>query len=113
MAALFDQELPKLKLFFFQLDRITGILSPQLQAHLKEESINSGFFASAWFITLFTNSLKKNQSEEFKVNESLLQVWDYFLIEGWPAISKIALMVLRRQEEQIIDAPFEDILNLI
>jgi hypothetical protein len=60
MADLFDQSLPKLKLFFFQLDRLLGIVDDDLAVHFKEEGVNSSYFASAWFITVFTNSLKQN-----------------------------------------------------
>lgn len=68
MADLFNQELPKLKLYFFQLDRLLAIVDQSLHGHFKEECVNSSYFASAWFITLFTNSLKQNQSESFVVN---------------------------------------------
>lgn len=60
MADLFNQELPKLKLFFFQLDRLVGVVNENLHTHFKEEAINSSYYASAWFITVFTNSLKQN-----------------------------------------------------
>lgn len=59
LAELFDPQLPKLKLFFYQLDRlISNSVDPELHAHFKDEGVSSGYFASAWFITLFTNSLK-------------------------------------------------------
>jgi hypothetical protein len=57
MSHLYKKELPKLKLFFYQLDRLIAIQLPQLHQHFKDEQINSGIFASAWFITQFTNSL--------------------------------------------------------
>ena len=47
-----------LKLFFYQLDRLVSIFEPDLHTHFKDEMINSSYFASAWFITLFTNSIK-------------------------------------------------------
>jgi len=60
MAELFNTDLPKLKLFFFQLDRLVSIVDESLHDHFIEEAVNSSYFASAWFITLFTNSLKQN-----------------------------------------------------
>ena len=59
MAALFNSDLPRLKLFFYQLDRLVSIVEPDLHAHFKDEMINASYFASAWFITIFTNSMKK------------------------------------------------------
>ena len=58
MAQLFNSDLPMLKLFFYQLDRLVSIFEPDLHTHFKDEMINSSYFASAWFITLFTNSIK-------------------------------------------------------
>ena len=60
MAQLFNSDLPMLKLFFYQLDRLVSIFEPDLHSHFKDEMINSSYFASAWFITIFTNSIKKN-----------------------------------------------------
>ena len=58
MLNLYKKELPKLKMFFYQLDRLIAVSLPQLHEHLKDEQINAGIFASAWFITQFTNSLQ-------------------------------------------------------
>jgi len=51
MSHLYKKELPKLKLFFYQLDRLIAIRMPLLHQHFKDEQISSGIFASAWFIT--------------------------------------------------------------
>jgi ecotropic viral integration site 5 protein len=57
MSHLYKKELPKLKLFFYTLDRLMSIQLPLLHQHFKDEQITAGIFASAWFITQFTNSL--------------------------------------------------------
>lgn len=58
LADLFNQELPRLKCYFYVLDRLIGLSNPDLSQHLKEEGITTTLFASAWFITIFTNTLK-------------------------------------------------------
>jgi len=100
MADLFNPQLPRLKLFFFQMDRLISIIDQDLHAHLKEEGLSSTLFASAWFITIFTNSLKQN-TEDQVVNESLLQLWDYFLLEGWNAVLKLGAYVLTSNSEDL------------
>jgi hypothetical protein len=60
LADLFNQELPRLKCYFYVLDRLLGLSDPDLTAHFKEEGITTTLFASAWFITIFTNTLKQN-----------------------------------------------------
>jgi len=113
MADLFNTELPKLKVFFFQLDRMVSIVDSDLHGHFKEEGINASYFASAWFITLFTNSLKQNQDSNFVINESLMQLWDYFLVSGWKAIAKLGLFVLKTGSNDLRGMAFEEILNEI
>jgi hypothetical protein len=70
-----------------------SIVDQNLYKHFKEEGVTSSYFASAWFITIFTNSLKQNQ-ENSVINENLLQLWDYFLVAGWKAVLKLGLFVL-------------------
>lgn len=57
MAEMFNPSLPKLKLLFYQLDRLLNIYIPQLHTHFKDEMVNSSYYSSPWFITIFTNSL--------------------------------------------------------
>lgn len=116
MAQLFNSDLPMLKLFFYQLDRLVSIFEPDLHSHFKDEMINSSYFASAWFITLFTNSIKNSTQvadsiEDAQVSEQLLQLWDYFLVAGWKAILKMGLFVLRDSSGELLQHSFEEILN--
>ena len=83
------------------MDRLIGLFDEDLQNHLKEEGLSYTLFASAWFITIFTNSLKQNTENEI-VNESLLQLWDYFLIAGWKAVLKLGLFVLVNHSELML-----------
>lgn len=75
------------------MDRLLNIVDSDLNNHFKEEGLSSTLFASAWFITIFTNSLKQN-AEDMIVNESLLQLWDYFMVAGWNAVLKMGVYIL-------------------
>lgn len=87
-----------------------SIVEPELHAHFKDEMINASYFASAWFITIFTNSIKKqhrSDDEETKeslpgVSENLLQLWDYFLVSGWKAVLKMGLFVLKEDSSNLV-----------
>ena len=57
MTQLFNTELPMLKLMFYQLDRLISINLPDLHNHFKDENINSSYFSSPFFITMFTSIL--------------------------------------------------------
>ena len=123
MSHLYKKELPKLKLFFYQLDRLIAVRLPMLHRHFKDEQINSGIFASAWFITQFTNSLqiqekylKANGTENLSnglISDNLLQLWDYFIASGWKSMFKMSLYLLKQNETQLLHLNFEEILTLI
>jgi Rab-GTPase-TBC domain len=112
MAELFNPDLPRLKLFFLQLDRMLCLVDADLYNHFNNEGITSSYFASAWFITLYTNSLKQN-TDAGVVNENLLQLWDFFLLSGWKAIVKLGLYILTMDSQQFLTMSFEKILTHI
>ena len=78
MEDLFKQDVPLLRLYFYQLDRLISIFLPDLHSYLKAENINSSYFSSSWFITLFTNALQYNTDET--IPPIILKIWDNFLI---------------------------------
>jgi len=47
------------------------------------------------------------------VNESLLELWDYFLLSGWKAITKLGLFMLTSERDQLIGMSFEEVLGFI
>ena len=94
---LVNPDLPLLKMFFYQIDTLMGLVDPSLHKHMKEEGLSSTLFASKWFITVFTSvpeSITPNSDDDARVNESLLQIWDNFLVKGWPALVKVAAYLL-------------------
>ena len=51
LTELFNTTLPRLKLYFYILDRLISMYLPDLHEHFKNEFITSSLFSSAWFIT--------------------------------------------------------------
>lgn len=97
MANLFNMELPMLKLMFYQLDRLISIHLPDLHSHFKDETINSSYFSSPFFITLFTSIMQTQSS--FLHAWKLQRVWDHFLIYGWKSIFKVCILILKSYED--------------
>jgi hypothetical protein len=91
------------------MDRLVGLCDEDLKRHLKDEGLSTTLFASAWFITLFSSTLKQNSDNEV-VNESLLQLWDYFICVGWRAIVKMGVYIIVQSTEKISDLPFEEMM---
>lgn len=73
LETLYSPELPRLKLLFYQLDRLICSELPDMYRLFKTEMMSSGQFASSWFITLFSVVLQKNQ-------ELLLDIWSWFIM---------------------------------
>ena len=110
---LFNNENPMIKLMFYQLDRLIQIHLPDLHNHFKDETINSSYFSSPFFVTLFT-SIMQTQST-FEHSWRLQRIWDHFLIVsnfnqtsfsnlfflkyGWKAIFKACILILKTYEE--------------
>ena len=76
MSSLLVKNLPKLKLFFYQLDRLVGILLPELHQTCKEEIINSSHYSSPWFLTLFASAYQGVGRR----TEVLIRIWDLILL---------------------------------
>jgi hypothetical protein len=74
---IFLDDLFKLKQYFYVFDRLISLQLPELYAYFKINSIVSNFFASSWFITLFTNSLIHSLTEKPKI---LLYILDKFFL---------------------------------
>lgn len=106
MKNLFISSLPKLKQFFYQLDRIIGLFLPELHEKFKEISICSGHFSSSWFITLYSSILQNKPNILYKV-------WDMFILDGWKTIFKVAVVMLAKLSRSIVAGRFEDIMMIL
>lgn len=106
MKNLFISSLPKLKLFFYTLDRIIGLILPELHEKFKEISICAGHFSSPWFITLYSSVLQTRP-------DILYPIWDMFILEGWKSIFKVAVVILSRLSRHIVAGKFEDVMFVL
>jgi len=84
---------------------------PDLHAHFKDETISASLFSSAWFITLFSNSLTHQTTDELSPN--LLLFWDQFVVQGYLVVYKLAIILLRLFEEKLVSLSFEQILSFL
>ena len=103
MSDLFENDLPKLKMFFYQLDRLISIRLPDLHEQFKQLSVTSGHFCSPWFITLFASHLQSKP-------EILASIWDLFIFDGWKTVFKAAIVILDKIRKNMPNARFEDLM---
>ena len=92
MNRIFLANLPLLKLFFYQLDRLVSILLPDVHSYFKDEMIHASYYSAPWFITLFSNALQ--QQHEERIHENLLRLWDSFLVHGFKTLFRAGIAML-------------------
>jgi len=105
MDQLFAQNVTLFKGHFYRLDRLIYFQHPLLSSYLRNEGINASLFSSAWFMTLFTNSLQFSKGEA--PGDLLLGIWDTFLLYGWKAIYKAGLFILGKLKNELMETQFD------
>ena len=71
---------------------------PRLCAHFEALGVDHAMYASQWFITLFTYSFPF---------ELVTRAWDAFLFEGWKAVYRVALAVLKANQDSLLRMDFD------
>lgn len=108
---MFLNELFRLKQFFYIFDRLLILNIPELYNYFKINNILCSFFCSPWFITMFTNSY------QFDTNECppkiIIKIWDDFILNGWEALLRAALILLKIKEEELLLMKHEELLHYI
>jgi hypothetical protein len=69
--------------------------------------VNSSYYSSPWFITIFTNSLQSIKDDDCLESARILELWDYFLTTGWKSIFLMALHFLKEHEQDLLQMNFE------
>ncbi|KAG6829677.1 hypothetical protein H0H87_010517 [Tephrocybe sp. NHM501043] len=65
---------------------------PKLHAHLTELGVDLAAICFSWFLSLFTDCLPV---------ETLFRVWDVFLVDGLDVLFRVALGILRSNEQEL------------
>lgn len=104
MAGLFMPNLPLLNKYFFQLQRLLEIHMPLLHSHLSAQGVEPTMYASQWFMTVCVLNFPF---------ATVVRVWDIFLAEGVKIIFRIALALLKLNQECILSESFEQIIQIL
>ncbi|KIP11017.1 hypothetical protein PHLGIDRAFT_33581 [Phlebiopsis gigantea 11061_1 CR5-6] len=68
-------------------------LLPKLHTHLNNLGVDIGAVCFSWFLSLFTDCLPI---------ETLFRVWDVFMVDGLDVLFRVALSVLRNNEQELL-----------
>ena len=108
---LFMNDLKRLNKYFYVFERLIFIYLPEVFLHLTNIKLSPKFFVSPWFITLFTNAYKS--LKEKGKPKVLIWIFDNFIIEGWGAINKIGLCLMKHFERKILMLDTDELLHFL
>ena len=108
---LFMNDLKRLNKYFYVFERLIFIYLPEVFLHLTNIKLSPKFFVSPWFITLFTNAYKT--LKEKGKPKVLIWIFDNFIIEGWGAINKIGLCLMKHFERKILMLDMDELLHFL
>jgi len=107
MQGLYTKDVPLLKQYFHIMSNLITTHYPKMAQLLKNENIKCDFFASTWFLTVFTYSVQFSKEEVPEL--MLLKIWDRFLTSGWKVVFRLGVYFTGEIEKLLIS----DCSNLI
>lgn len=108
---LFYNELAKLKKLFVVFEKALNLKLPECYHYLNSCGINSSFYVSSWFITLFT--ITYPNIIDISNPLFLLKIFEMFILNGWQSIVLTGIVLIKGFSENILSLKFDDLLNLL
>eukprot|EP00611_Tribonema_gayanum_P006143 TRINITY_DN15441_c0_g1_i1.p1 TRINITY_DN15441_c0_g1~~TRINITY_DN15441_c0_g1_i1.p1 ORF type:complete len:514 (+),score=182.77 TRINITY_DN15441_c0_g1_i1:151-1692(+) len=113
LLGLYTPGMPRLRLRFFQLNRLVLWHLPRLHAHFASCDVAADLYATPWFITLLADgSMLPEQQTRV--------IWDRIFMqcgapaEQWSCIYGVLLELLRRAEPMLLGlARFDDLIQML
>ena len=110
-TSIFISDLQRLKIFFYDFDRLIAIMVPEAYSIMTINNIKVNYFCTSWFLTMFSNSasiVDKNNPPKI-----ILKIWDEYFVKGWKAFLTTGLIIMRVNEEIMKDLKPEQILQFL
>jgi hypothetical protein len=104
METLFMQGVPDLPLREHQMQYFMKNYLPDLHLHLRKAGIGSELFLSKWVMTIYASYLPLN---------TLLHVWDCFMVQGWKAVFKVGIAILRELKPELMSGDLDGVSTLL
>lgn len=111
LSNLFKDDVPMLKTCFYTLNRLLAVFLPSLHQHFLEEAVTMDYFATSWFMTVFTCVVELAKSPN--VPPLLVQIFDGFLTQGIKSLFKTSLFILGYHEAELLRLNSEGAIKLL
>ena len=103
----FQNEFEMIKKYYYVFERLIQIYLPDLHYILRKNNVDSSYYISPWFITLFTYNLSGNNTK------IILRIIDLLIIEGWDSIIRVGLVLLKHYQDDLMKMKFEELLHFL
>ena len=100
-CSIFENNLEKLRTLFYQFDRFLNLYIPEIYICFNQNSVNSGYFLSSWFITLFANFF--NDNEEKNNAKSIMLILSFFIFYGWKTFMRVGIILFKSKLKEILE----------
>lgn len=104
LRELYGEDMSGTKEVLFIADKLMKQFVPKLTKHFDNEGIHNSMFVTQWYMTIFTSTFPFHL---------VSRVWDAFLVEGWKVIYRVMLVLLKNNEQELLEMEFEQILNYL
>jgi hypothetical protein len=104
MDTLYMQGVPDLPLREHQMQHFMKTYLPSLHQHCRSADINSQLFLSKWIMTVYASYLPLT---------TLLHVWDCFIVQGWEAVFKVGIAILKELAPELMEADLDKVSDFI
>ena len=94
LEGFYQPNFPKLKGTFYILLNLLKKFVPKVYELFKKEGMLPSMYSSEWFICLFSRNLPFN---------TLVRIFDVFLLEGYKVIYRFALAFLKLKEDKFLE----------
>eukprot|EP01016_Furgasonia_blochmanni_P052076 TRINITY_DN8265_c0_g1_i3.p2 TRINITY_DN8265_c0_g1~~TRINITY_DN8265_c0_g1_i3.p2 ORF type:complete len:238 (-),score=78.54 TRINITY_DN8265_c0_g1_i3:166-795(-) len=103
---IYVKEMKNFQLYIFIFSKLIAVYLPDLSGVLKKEEIDTQYYATSWFFSLFTNVLHVGRKSSL-----VLQILDVFVLYGWKGMMQVFLIILEAYKDEIMKMEYETILK--
>ena len=110
-AELYKNDLSRLVIYYKVFEKILEINLPEVYYTLLDKQIMTQFYATSWFITLFTSEVKV--FEKTKAPKFILLAFESFIFGGWSGVFNAGLALLYYKKDKILNSSGNDLMRFM
>ena len=104
LSEIFKEDMTGLRHHLWVFDKLFEKKLSKLYLHFRCQDISEDLWALKWFLTLFTVGFPENIT---------VFIWDLIILEGFDSIYKLALAVLKINQEKLLKMNTYEIVNFL